>query len=209
MSTPYRRNALASPWFWYWLAVAFGGVALAGGVAIFLLWAWTLWGFLKLVGVAWCVVGVGMFAWGITFLTAFWWASRGWEHPRRRLRRWGTTGAGALLFGNFPVAAAIILAALYLEPMCMVRVENHATDSLENLSLSLGTQVIPLGTLPPGGRIKHRFLPRSEGALICRGIVRGQPAECIAMGYVTNSLPGYNGTVVLDASSTLRSLLHY
>jgi hypothetical protein len=186
----------------YRVVLLCGGVPVAVGSSIFVLWWITRWEWLMMAGLGTIFGGILLLLVGSVFLIRFGLAAaRTPDFPGRRLRRYVLAGA-ALLLVNLPAAAAFTAAAVLIETRYVVVVNNAMLRPLESVSVSGGGSHATLGTIPAGGSAQCSLWIRHDGELELWALDEGTPMIKTIDGYVTNGLGGL-ADVTVQANGTL------
>jgi hypothetical protein len=174
----------------YRISLWCGALPLASGISIFALWYLTRAEFLvraglALLGSGWMLLVVGV----ISLLLHL----RGEHSPdvvsRRRLLRQGLF-SGGLLLANFPAAAGILIAAVWVATTYTVHVQNQSGNTVSHCRLTGGGVQIDFGTLPPGKSAIRRLQFSDDGALLLHAHLGDRALEGSVESDVTGGLGG-------------------
>jgi hypothetical protein len=186
----------------YRISLWCGALPLASGVSIFALWYLMRAEFLvraglALLGSGWMLLVVGL----ISLLLHL-----SGEHSRdvvsrRRLLRQGLF-SGGLLLANFPAAAGILVAAVWVATTYTVHVQNQSGKAASHCRLSGGGVEMDLGTLPPGKSATRRLQFSEDGALLLQAHLGDRALEGSIESYVTGGLGG-DTTVTIGPSDSI------
>ena len=162
------------------------------GISIFLLWLITRWDWLMIAGVITLCAGLAAFALGaIDLVMAY------------EMRLWRSTLAcAALLFANFPVAAAIIAAVIAIETRYTVIVHNASREALGAVRVSGGGCDVSLGTIPPGASVSRTISFHGDGRLEFHADSDTASHEKVIEYYVTSNMGGHT-TVRIDSDGSI------
>lgn len=96
-----------------------------------------------------------------------------------------------LLIANFFVAAAIVIAAIFISTSYTVIIVNESGIPLDAVMVSGGGVSIDFGQIPIGNHVKRTFYIDTDGELNCQYILAGANQVVQIDGYVTGNLGGY------------------
>lgn len=182
--------------------MACGAIPLLAGGSVFLLWLATRWNWLMWAGIFTIYGGVATFFTGMIALGRYWWnALHSSDVTRRRL--WvSTIGCAVLLISNFPVAAAMVVAAVAIMTRYTIVVHNASQRPLVGVHVFGGGCDADFGTIAPDKTVRRAFWIRHDGDLqFCAKCGATVYTETID-SYVTNGSGGHT-TVTIHPNSTI------
>jgi hypothetical protein len=172
----------------YRIAVLCGALPLAVGTLTFAAWILARAPWLMLAGLYTIICGLVLFLIGSSAL-AYYYRHAKSQTDLRRVRI-ATIACGLLLLANFPVAAAITLAAVSIETRYVVVIHNHSQQPLRDARLIGGGCDSPLGTIPPGAAVTRSLWFHRDGELQLVATYQGSPRLETVEGYVTSGAGG-------------------
>ncbi len=184
----------------YRIAVLCGALPLAIGVLTFTTWLLVRAPWLMLAGLYTIGIGLLLFLIGASAL-AYYYRRAQTQTDLRRVRI-ATIACGVLLLANFPVAAAIVLAAMSIETRYVVVVHNRAQQPMADARLFGGGCDSPLGTIPPGATVTRALWFHCDGELQLAATYEGMPRLETVEGYVTSG-GGGQARVTLDEAGRM------
>jgi len=192
----------------YRIALSCGALPLVVGISVFVLWLVTRWDSLMPIGATVIGVGVVFFLVGITALVRFYLTPR--ERAIGLLRSSGASTwiAALLLLSNFPVALALVFAAMRIETAYIVEVRNESPQVLEGVRVFGGGCDVSLDAIPQGEAESRWLWIRGDGQLELQVRVEGEQQTTLIDGYVSGSHGGHN-TVTVGPGGTVETDLRY
>lgn len=174
----------------YRVAIFCGAAPLIAGVGTFLLWTITRWPFLMNLGI-WILYGGGvLFVIGcVALLMHFALEAKALYSTRRAAWSRGLR-ALFLLLVNFPAAAVILSAAIFLESQYTVTIHNRTPHPLQQTRVEGGGVHVEIGTIPPGDSERRALRFMGDGNLRFTARYQGKTIERQVEGYVTSGLGG-------------------
>jgi hypothetical protein len=160
------------------------------GVIEFFVWVKTREPVLMAIGTAILFAGTALFFFGMIALM------RGHAIAAESIRDnkpspWGKTALiTLLLLTNFPIAGAIIFAAIEVQTSYSVVVHNKTTNEIEDCRLEMNGRVERFGKITAGATASRTFWIRGDGSLIFVASINGVQRRETIDEYVTNSLGG-------------------
>ena len=180
----------------FYVARICGGLPLAAGVSVFLLWLLTGSEIFVLLGIAVLFLGLILFAiGGIALARASWVMAR---KPNYETVRGSVFAIAALLVVNFPVAGGILWTVSYLQKRYLVTIDNRSAEALEEVRLFGGGCEEFLGWIASGDSEEQGLWFEQDGQLKIEFRRSGRQEAHIVESYVTGGLGGW-ALVIVDA----------
>ena len=192
----------------YRIALFCGGFPLIAGISIFLLWCFVRWDVLMGCGMVNILVGLILFLIGTVFLLRF--LSDACEFKRIKERRvfFQLIVAGSLLFSNFPVAVALVVAADRVMTRYVVTIVNESNQRIDDLHLTGGGIDANFGNILPGTSKTRGFNIKREGEVIYTGISGGKPVRGTVNAYFASDMGG-DITMIFKPDGTVETEQNY
>jgi len=170
---------------WYQISLICGLAPLCIGVFIFLAWLASGAYWLEWTGMVNLYAGLVLFCIGLISLAVYFYKAR-----RNAIRGYWKKSIVALLIllANFPVAAVIISAALYVASVSTVIIKNQSSSKIENIYLSEQGHVYEAGSVLANEKIERKFHFQSEGSIRYSFTRNDIKYEGIMFGYVTGGM---------------------
>ena len=168
---------------WHRISLICGLMPLSIGIVIFLAWFATRAQWLTVAGIVNLYAGLALFCIGVISLAVYFYKARRsaiagyWKKSIVTL---------AILFSNFPVAAAIFSAAYYVASFSTVVIENQSNTQIEDIYLSERGHVYKIGSVLPNEKLEKKYHFQSEGSVYYSFTKNGIKYEGILFGYVTS-----------------------
>lgn len=170
--------------YWWNAAVLCGAVPLTAGLIIFAIWCASRAAWLMEAGFFTIAAGLVLVVIGLVCLIVY----------CRRARSGGVMGwkaraalGGLLLFFNFPAAAGLTVAALYVQSSYLVIVENHSAWPLEDLSFQSPRGEYAFGTVPSNTQREKTFHFAGEGAVTYDATLNRVRQHGVLDGYISGN----------------------
>ncbi len=171
-----------------------GGLPLATGVSVFLLWLLTDSELFMLLGLGILFLGLVLFGVGSIALARASWLMA--SKPGYETVRGSVFACAALLLANFPVAGGILWSVGYLQTRYLVTIENQSSEALEAVRLVGGGCDESLGSIAGEDTAVQAMWFDRDGQLKVEFRHSGLQEAHIVEGYVTTGLGGQARVVV-------------
>ena len=194
--------------WWLRAAIFCGAAPMTVGVGVFLVWLAVGASWLPVVGLVTLSVGPVVVAAGTACLLIYVVARcKVSQEPRGRGWWLGQVGVLGLLLANFPVAAAVLKAALPFETEYLVTIHNTSPIVAQSVTVTGGGVEIDFGDIPAGEWARQGFHIRHDGQLTLAAVLADQPVEAVIDEYVTNGL-GANKLVTIGPGGKVSVVDH-
>ena len=186
----------------YRIAVICGATPLFLGLSIFLLWWWTRHEMLIVAGILTIYLGTAVVFLGTVALLRYAWTALRSDAPEGSTWR-AIVGAGALLFINFPAAAAVTAAAIAIETTYWVVIHNRTEAAFDGVRVFGAGYEAQWGRLEAGQQMKRSIRPAADGPLSFAAISGEREYTAEISPYVTPNLADYR-TVTIHADGKIK-----
>lgn len=179
------------------LSIVCGVVPLILGIAVFLVSAFMLAGWVVYAGMTTLVVGLVCVLIGVVNLAL--WARQASRANSRSL--WRVMLRTVLVLAlYFAAACAAIVGALLLLSLYTVHVVNNGDAPLKDVQVTQGAEILRIGDVEPNSSVGRSFLAE-EGALMLTGFIESERFE-VCLDNVSGG--GGSSTCVMEPDGTTR-----